>query len=196
MSYTRNLIFYSVHKDWCICESEKPDRHGPEVVLDFYNGDPDVLTRCSFLVQPLQHYNEKLQNCKNVIGPVEHPAINGQPLPHPPHLVPQTPPPPLVLPACIPTCPAGTTGGTALGPTSAASHQTSPGVSSLAESGRKSSFHLSFSAKNSSSLFTLYFRLKTFCQPLYIMHENYPFQSCYENANCEDVRTNVCETRR
>lgn len=120
MKNTQNLLFSSMHKDWCICESEKPDKHGPEVVLDFYNGDPDVLTRCSFAVQPLQPNVNKLKNCRNVIGPVEHPAIEGQPLPHPPHLVPNTPPSPSALPECIPVCPAGTqAAGTPVGRASA-----------------------------------------------------------------------------
>ena len=135
MSYTRNLIFNSMHKDWCVCEAEKLESHGSEVLLDFYNGDPDVLTRCSFMVQPLQKNANKLQNCLNVLGPVEHPAIEGQPLPHPPHLVPQTPP--SVLPICIPVCPAGTMGGTLVGQpsagTSALTTSSSPGKPSATE---------------------------------------------------------------
>lgn len=138
MSYTRNLIFNSMHKDWCICEAEKPAWSGPEVLLDFYKGDPDVLTRCSFVVQPIQQNANKLQNCLNVLGPVEHPAIEGQPLPHPPHLVPQTPPSPPVLPVCIPVCPEGAKGGTSVGQPSAGATapttSSSPGVPSAPES--------------------------------------------------------------
>ena len=151
MYYARGLLFNSMHKDWYICESKKPDRHGPELVLDFYNGDPDVLTRCSFIIQPLQQNEDKLQNCKNVIGPVEHPAINGQPLPHPPHLVPHTPPPPFVLPACIPTCSAGGTGETQAGQESTdtsaltipSSTETS-GLPGVPDSDRKSLFIFQF----------------------------------------------------
>ena len=137
MHYSRNLIFNSMHKDWCVCEAEKPGWHGTEVLLDFYNGDPDVLTRCSFMVQPLQQNANKLQNCLNVVGPVEHPAIEGQPLPHPPHLVPHTPPSPPILPVCIPVCPAVTMGGTSVGQpnagTSALTTTSSPGVPSAPE---------------------------------------------------------------
>lgn len=135
MSYTRNLIFTSMHKDWCVCEAEKPDWVGTEVLLDFYNGDPDVLTRCSFMVQPLQQNDKKLQNCFNVLGPVRHPEIAGQPLPHPPHLVPQSPPSPPVLPICIPVCPAGAIGGPSVGKPSAGTTapiiSSSPGVPSF-----------------------------------------------------------------
>lgn len=138
MSYTRNLIFNSMHKDWCVCEAEKPAWSGPEVLLDFYKGDPDVLTRCSFVVQPIQQNANKLQNCLNVLGPVEHPAIEGQPLPRPPHLVPQTPPSPPVLPVCIPVCPEGAKGGTSVGQPSAGATapttSSSPGVPSAPES--------------------------------------------------------------
>lgn len=141
MFYTRNLIFNSMHKDWCICEAEKPDWHGPEVLLDFYNGDPDVLTRCSFVVHPLKQNENKLRNCLNVLGPVQHPAIQGQPLPHPPHLVPQTPPSPPAPPVCIPVCPAGTAGQASAG-TSGLTISSSPGVSSAPESKGQSFFQV------------------------------------------------------
>lgn len=138
MSFTRNLIFNSMHKDWCVCEAENPDWQGPEVLLDFYNGDPDVLTRCSFMVQPLQQNANKLQNCLNVLGPVKHPEIEGQPLPHPPHLVPHTPPSPPVPPICIPVCPAGIMEETAVGHpnagTSSPTTTSSPGVPSAPDS--------------------------------------------------------------
>ena len=137
MKYTRNLLFSSMHKDWYICQSAKKNVLGTEVNLDFYNGEPDVLDRCSFVVQPIQENDNKLMNCKNVVGPVEHPEINGQPLPHPPHLVPDTTPPPPALPVCIPVCPAGTTGETPgeqpNAGTSALTIPTSPGFSGIPE---------------------------------------------------------------
>ena len=106
MRYNRNFLFNSMHKDWYICESVRRKLHATELALDFYNGEPDVLDRCTFLAHPIPQNDDKLKNCKNVLGPVQHPEINGQPLPHPPHLVPKTPPPPPALPACIPVCPA------------------------------------------------------------------------------------------
>lgn len=179
MAYTNNLIFNSIHKDWCICESEDPDIHGPEVILDFYNGDPDVLVRCTFSAQPLPPHEDKLKNCKNVIGPVEHPEINGQPLPHPPHLVPHTPPQlPPALPVCMPVCPAGTHGGTPVGQTSAGASAltipSSPGASGLPENGREPSFHC--------CCFFCRDQLKLACclNFHFLMHEiHYPCQRCY-----------------
>ena len=106
MRYNRNFLFNSMHKDWYICESQKRKLHRTALALDFYNGEPDVLDRCTFLAHPIPQNDNKLKNCKNVLGPVQHPEINGQPLPHPPHLVPKTPPPPPALPSCIPVCPA------------------------------------------------------------------------------------------
>ena len=113
MRYPRNFLFNSIyHQDWYICESKEINKQGTPVILDFYNGDPDVLDRCTFLAHPIpQNYN-KLINCKNVVGPVEHPEINGQPLLRPPQLVPDTTPPPPVPPVCIPVCPATASAGT------------------------------------------------------------------------------------
>lgn len=105
MRYNRNFLFNSMHKDWYICESGQRKLHATKLALDFYNGDQDVLDRCTFLAHPIPQNDDKLKNCKNVLGPVEHPAINGQPLPNPPHLVSKTPPPPHALPSCIPVCP-------------------------------------------------------------------------------------------
>ena len=119
MKYTRSFLLNSMHKDWYIFEAEKQTQPTIEVVLDFYDGDPDVLERCAFLAEPIPNIDTKLRNCKGVIGPVKFPEITGQPLPHPPHLVPHTPKPSVVLPACMPVCPAGTVGGTPWGPTSA-----------------------------------------------------------------------------
>lgn len=112
MMYTRNLLLQSMHTDWYICQSEKKTLHGAtDIVLDFYDGDPDVLGRCTFLFHPIAQNENKYKMCKNVLGPVKHPSISGQPLPHPPHLVPKTQPPAPALPSCIPVCPAGTAGG-------------------------------------------------------------------------------------
>ena len=81
------------------------------IQLDFYNGDPDVLERCTFSFEPIPQYDNKYKNCKNVVGPVKHRAISGQPLPHPPHLLPETPPPAPYWPSCIPVCKPGDLGG-------------------------------------------------------------------------------------
>lgn len=133
MRYNRNFLFNSMHKDWYICESEKRVSHGTELALDFYNGEPDVLDRCTFLAHPIPQNDNKLKNCKNVIGPVEHPAIQGQPLPHPPHLVPKTPPPPPALPSCIPVCPATESAGTSI-PTGGSVVPESPTIPSIRKS--------------------------------------------------------------
>ena len=180
MSYTRNLIFNSMHKDWCICEGENPDWHGTEVLLDFYNGDPDVLTRCSFMVQPLKQNDNKLQNCLNVLGPVKHPAIEGQPLSHPPHLVPYTPPSPPVLPICIPVCPAGTMGGTSVGQpnagTSALTTTSSPGVPSAPKKKGWSFSRVIGQKKRNRRPVSVCIYIFTL---LLFMRENYQFQRPY-----------------
>ena len=105
-------MLQSMHKDWYVCQTKKsPKKDKTNIKLDFYNGEPDVLNRCTFLFHPIAQNENKYKMCKNVIGPVEHPAIVGQPLPHSPHLVPKTPPPPPpALPSCIPVCPGGTVG--------------------------------------------------------------------------------------
>ena len=120
MRYTRNFLFNSMHKDWYICQSDNKKKYWRPIVLDFYNGEPDVLDRCTFLLNPI--WEGKLMHCKYALGPVEAPEITGQPLPHPPHLVESKPAPPFVLPACLPVCsagsegPAGPTGPAAAGP--------------------------------------------------------------------------------
>lgn len=118
-------MLQSMHSDWFICQSKDKKLHGSTLIqLDFYNGDPDVLERCTFSFMPVSQKQNKYMNCRNVAGPVAHPAISGQPLPHPPSLVPDVPPVP-AQPACIPVCPtAGTVGGA---PTSGS---TVPGVPS------------------------------------------------------------------
>lgn len=109
MMYTRNLLLQSMHIDWYICQSEAKTLHGvTDIVLDFYDGDPDVLGRCTFLFHPIAQNENKYKMCKYVLGPIKHPMISGQPLPHPPHLMPKTPPPPPAFPSCIPVCPAET----------------------------------------------------------------------------------------
>lgn len=115
MKYSRNLMLKSMHSDWFICQSKQKKLHGSTLIqLDFYNGDPDVLERCTFSFMPISQNQNKYMHCRNVAGPAVHPAISGQPLPHPPHLVPEEPPAP-VQPSCIPVCPAtgavGTTSG-------------------------------------------------------------------------------------
>jgi len=111
MKFSRSFLLKSMHKDWYICQSRKTKLHGStDVQLDFYNGDPDVLERCTFSFEPIAQYEDKYKNCKNVAGPVTHPSISGQPLQHPAHLVPETPPSALTQPSCIPVCPAGTMG--------------------------------------------------------------------------------------
>lgn len=112
MKFARNYLLKSTHKDWYICQAKKKSIHlNTDLMLDFYNGDPDVLNRCTFLFHPIPQTDNKYKMCKNVVGPVKHPSISGQPLPHPPHLVSKTQPPALALPSCIPVCPAGTTSG-------------------------------------------------------------------------------------
>ena len=107
MLFTRNMLFGSIsHDDWYICQSKaRHDKSETEVIIDFYNGDEKVLVRCTFLLHPIPPTDNKYKNCKQVAGPVEQPFISGQPLPHPPHLVPHYTPPPPVLPACLPVCP-------------------------------------------------------------------------------------------
>lgn len=143
MKYTRSFLFNSMHKDWYICEAEKQTLHKTKVVLDFYDGDPDVLERCAFMVQPLLKTERKLKNCKDVIGPVETPEISGQPLPHPPRLVPPTPAPPAVLPICMPVCPVSTMAETPGIPSSAGISL--PGVSGVVPSisGKRKPFYYS-----------------------------------------------------
>lgn len=95
----------SMHPDWFVCQSkDKKLRGATDIILDFYNGDPDVLERCTFSFVPIPQNKNKYMHCRNVAGPAVHPAISGQPLPHPPHLVPEVPPVP-AQPACIPVCP-------------------------------------------------------------------------------------------
>ena len=113
MTYTRNFLFNSMHKDWYVCEENRAEDRGvhkiSKLALDFYSGNPDVLPRCAFILNPIEKNGDKFRNCKNFIGPVETPEISGQPLPHPPHLVSNKPPSPFGLPTCIPVCPAGPT---------------------------------------------------------------------------------------
>lgn len=112
MKFARNYLLKSMHKDWYICQDKSKSIHiNTDLKLDFYNGDPDVLNRCTFLFHPIPQTDNKYKMCKNVVGPMKHPSISGQPLPHPPHLVPKTQPPAIALPSCIPVCPAGTTSG-------------------------------------------------------------------------------------
>lgn len=112
MKFTRNIMLQSMHKDWYVCEKgERKSIHSTsELMLDFYNGDPDVLSRCTFLFHPIAQNENKYKMCQNVLGPVEHPHISGQPLPHPPHLISNKPASSSALPSCIPICPPGTIG--------------------------------------------------------------------------------------
>lgn len=112
MKFTRNIMLQSMHKDWYVCEKgERKSIHSTsELMLDFYNGDPDVLSRCTFLFHPIAQNENKYKMCQNVLGPVEHPHISGQPLPHPPHLISNKPASSSALPSCIPICPSGTIG--------------------------------------------------------------------------------------
>lgn len=128
MKFSRSFLLQSMHSDWYICQSKEKHLHRPTIIkLDFYNGEPDVLERCTFSFQPTAQYDNKYKNCKNVVGPVVHPAIRGQSLPHPPHLVPKKPSPLVpAQPTCIPVCPAGTVGGTP--GTQAASGSTIPSL--------------------------------------------------------------------
>lgn len=142
MRYTRNFLFNSMHKDWYICQSDDKKKYWRPIVLDFYNGEPDVLDRCTFLLNPI--WEGKFMHCKYALGPVEAPEITGQPLPHPPHLVESKPAPPVVLPACLPVCPAGpegpagATGTTPVGSkgavTSAVTIPSKPGISTSSTS--------------------------------------------------------------
>lgn len=112
MKFSRSFLLKSMHKDWYICQSRETRIHGStDVQLDFYNGDPDVLERCTFSFEPMAQYEDKYRNCKNVLGPVKHPLISGQPFSHPPRLVPAVPPPAPAKPTCIPVCPVGSAGG-------------------------------------------------------------------------------------
>ena len=115
MKYTSNLLLHSFHKDWHICQRKLGDL---DIILDYYDGDPDVLPRCTFIFRPTAQNENRFRWCTNVVGPVNKPFISGQPLPHPPHLVSHTTPQPPALPSCIPVCPAGTWGGAPEQPTS------------------------------------------------------------------------------
>ena len=136
MKLARNFLLNSWHKDWYICQSEKRKKYGTQIILDYYNGQPDVLDRCTFVLSP--NWTEKYQYCKHSLGPVVAPEINGQPLPHPPHLVETTPAPPFVLPSCIPVCPAGSKEATTQG---AVAIPSSSGIS-IVSSPSKSKFRL------------------------------------------------------
>ena len=141
MKFSRSFLLASLHKDWYICQHQKSasDIHnGTPLQLDFYNGDPDVLERCTFSFQPRSQSDDKYMNCKNVIGPVTHPSISRQPLPHPPHLVPETPSPAPAQPTCIPVCPAGSVGGMPGGQTKVPGY---PGEPSIASSKSTSNFY-------------------------------------------------------
>ena len=80
-----------MHNDWYICESipvgKTETRLRIELILDFYNGDPDVLDRCTFLLHPIPQSESKFKNCKGMIGPDPRRMINGQPLPSAPPLI-------------------------------------------------------------------------------------------------------------
>lgn len=117
MKYSRNFLFNAMHKDWYICQAEAKGTFRTGVILDFYNGEPDVLDRCTALLSPIE--GRELRNCRRALGPVQAPEINGQPLPHPPHLVETTPAPPFVLPPCLPVCTTGGMVATSVGPPSA-----------------------------------------------------------------------------
>lgn len=112
MKYTRNIMLQSMHKDWYVCEkgNRKSIHETSRLMLDFYNGDPDVLSRCTFLFHPIAQNENKYKTCQNVLGPVKHPHISGQPLPHPPHLNSNKFVASSALPSCIPICPLGTIG--------------------------------------------------------------------------------------
>ena len=105
MRYSQNFLFRSTHEDWYICQSPKKKEFGTSIILDYYNGEPDVLDRCTFVLSPI--FKNPLQHCKDALGPVKEPQINGQPLPHPSGLIQHTPAPPFVLPSCMPVCPSG-----------------------------------------------------------------------------------------
>ena len=111
MKFSRSFLLKSMHSDWCICQGRNKRLHGStDVQLDFYNGDPGVLERCTFSFEPIPQYENKYKNCRNVIGPVKHRFISGQPPPHPPELVPKTAPPAPNQPSCIPVCTTGNLG--------------------------------------------------------------------------------------
>lgn len=101
MKFSRNLLLKSMHKDWYICQSRDRQRdHITPLELDFYDGDPDVLERCTFSFWPVPPYENKQKNCRNVIGPEKPLTIVGQPQTHPAHLVSETSAQPL-QPSCI-----------------------------------------------------------------------------------------------
>ena len=113
MKFSRSFLLKSMHGDWYICQSRKKRLHGPtDVELDFYNGEPNVLERCTFSFEPIPQYHNKYKNCRNVAGPVKHRFITGQPLPQSPDLVPKTAPSAPAQPSCIPVCTTGNFGET------------------------------------------------------------------------------------
>ena len=132
MKLARNFLLNSWHKDWYICQSEKRKDYGTQIILDYYNGEPDVLDRCTFVLSP--HWKDKYEHCRHALGPVQAPEINGQPLPHPPHLVETTPAPPFVLPSCIPVCPAKSKEATTQGAAAIPSSSGVPIISSPSKS--------------------------------------------------------------
>ena len=132
MKLARNFLLNSWHKDWYICQSEKRKDYGTQIILDYYNGQPDVLDRCTFVLSP--HWKDKYEHCRHALGPVVAPEINGQPLPHPPHLVETTPAPPFVLPSCIPVCPAKSKEATTQGAAAIPSSSGVPIISSPSKS--------------------------------------------------------------
>ncbi|XP_074618669.1 uncharacterized protein LOC141877541 isoform X2 [Acropora palmata] len=154
MKLARNFLLNSWHKDWYICQSEKRKKYGTQIILDYYNGQPDVLDRCTFVLSP--NWTEKYQHCKHSLGPLIAPEINGQPLPHPPHLVETTPAPPFVLPSCIPVCPAGNKEATTQG---AAAIPSSSGVSIVSSPSKKMCVALNF-VNRFGSPFTLFSSMK------------------------------------
>ena len=108
MKFSTGLLLKSMHQDWYICQSRNKHTHSTPLELDFYNGDPDVLERCTFSFWPIPQYENKQKNCRNVAGPVVQPAIVGQPLPHPARLVAKMPSTRVpVQPSCIPLCSSG-----------------------------------------------------------------------------------------
>lgn len=108
MKYFRNFLFHSMHDDWYICESDhhttnvRTVRQKIKIIVDFYNGDPDVLDRCTFLLHPLPQNEDKFMHCKGAIGPDLPKMINGQTPPQLSALVPSAQA--HELPVCIPTC--------------------------------------------------------------------------------------------
>ncbi|XP_029196209.2 uncharacterized protein LOC114961608 [Acropora millepora] len=154
MKLARNFLLNSWHKDWYICQSEKRKKYGTQIILDYYNGQPDVLDRCTFVLSPI--WTDKYQYCKHALGPVIAPEINGQPLPHPPHLVETTPAPPFVLPSCIPVCPADSNEARTQG---AAAIPSSSGVSIVSSPSKKMCVALNF-VNRFGSPFTLFSSMK------------------------------------